>query len=220
MTDGVNRFPLTDAFVTNVKKDEVNARAGRRVHGKGQDGDPLHADRREHRHRSSSSSTPERARRTTSAARARSANSTPISRPPASTATPSTSRHHLAFPRRPHQRPAHARQQAGVPQCGDTGAGGGVEVFMDDAEMSQPDDRAHEGRVQQRPPRVRRARPQGDARMRPDKEIVPGITSMATCGHTPGHILAHRRVGHRARSTCRRTSPTCRSCSCAIPVGT
>ena len=38
-------------------------------------------------------------------------------------------RHHLALPRRPHQRPDQAGRLAGIPQRRDPGAGGGVEIL-------------------------------------------------------------------------------------------
>ena len=55
----------------------------------------------------------------------------------------------------------------------------------------------------------------------PDKELVPGITSVATYGHTPGH------TSHRIASGCapghsagRRDGARRRSCSRATPAGT
>ena len=59
--------------------------------------------------------------------------------------------------------------------------------FTDDAEMGKQTTRSHEGRVRRHAPRVRRARPQGRRQYEPDKEVAPGITSVATYGHTPGH---------------------------------
>ena len=81
----------------------------------------------------------------------------------ASTATAVDVVDHLPLPRRPHQRPADGRRQAGVPERRDHGAGGEWKFLIDDGEMSRQTQRPHEGRVHEHPPGVRRARPQGDA---------------------------------------------------------
>ena len=52
----------------------------------------------------------------------------------------------------------------------------------------------------------------------PGKEIAPGITSMATFGHTPGTTRSSSRRA-MTRCSCRQTSPT-RRYSCAIRAGT
>ena len=53
-----------------------------------------------------------------------------------------------------------------------------------------------------------------------DKEVVSGITAMGTPGHSAAPHLAHRRVGREQGAVSRPTSPMCRTCSRAIPAGT
>ena len=97
----------------------------------------------------------------------------------------------LALPRRPRERPADGRQQQGVSERRDSGAGERVE-FLDGRRRDEPgaegaDDRA----VRQQPPRVRRA---FDRKVTPyawDKEIVPGVTAVGTPGHSIGHTSYH-----------------------------
>ena len=51
------------------------------------------------------------------------------------------------------------------------------------------------------------------------KEVAPGITSIATPGHTPGHTSFA--IARAIRKSCfSQMSPTFRNCSCAIRIGT
>ena len=70
-----------------------------------------------------------------------------------------------------------SRQHAGVPECRDHGAGGRAQV-LDGRRQYEPRARRHEG-FQERSPRFRARGAQGDA-LRGGKELVPGITAVAT----------------------------------------
>ena len=60
--------------------------------------------------------------------------------------------------------------------------------FMDDAEMGKQTTRPHEGRVRRRCASVFDALGRKVTQYEPNKEVAPGITSVATHGHTPGHM--------------------------------
>ena len=113
----------------------------------------------------------------------------------------------------------NAGRQAGVPQCRNPGAGGRVDVLHGRRRDEPADHRAHEGRV-------RRTRTVFDALGRKvthyerGKEVAPGITAVATPGHTPGHMSLRRRLGQRARSIVQADVTNLRRCSRAIPAGT
>ena len=100
---------------------------------------------------------------------------------------PDRHRHHLALPRRPHQRPADGRQQAGLPERRDPGAGGGVEILHGRRRDGQADQRPHERRVRRTCAACSTRSAARSTQYEADKEVAPGIKSVATYGHTPGH---------------------------------
>ena len=126
-------------------------------------------------------------------------------------------RHHLALPWRPHQRPADAGQQAAFPNAEILVPAAEWKYFMDDAEMGkQTSDRMKGVFADLR--RVFDALGRKVTPYEPDKEwrrasprwrptaILPATTRTSSPRAT-------------ARCTCRPTSPTSR-CSCAIRAGT
>ena len=125
----------------------------------------------------------------------------------------------LAFPRRPCERPADARQQPGVSERRDQGAGERVEVLdgrrRDEPRLEGPHDRA----VRQQPPGVRRARPQGHA-----LRLGQGGRSRRDRGRHArpqhrAHVVRRRRPAAR-RCSCSPTSATTSRCSRRIRTGT
>ena len=163
ISDGVNTFPLGDSFVLNAKKDEVAAALEKGLHAEGQGQHPVRtagdqfrrqADRPRHRQRSGRLCIEQGRRR-------------PIRHQHGRGRLRSEERRHggdLAFPWRPHQRPAQRRRNARVRQRRSAGAVRRVEILHGRWRNGQADRRAHAGRVQERPPRVRgRAQEEGDA---------------------------------------------------------
>ena len=128
VTDGANTFKFADNHVTNKSRDEVNAALAAAYYEKDMMTTPYNpvvvntgsqARRHRHRHR--------RGELRAQQGRDRAVPDQPQGR--RHRPQRGRRRDHLAFPRRPHQRPAHARQQAGLPECRDHGAGAGVEVL-------------------------------------------------------------------------------------------
>ena len=121
VTDGVNRLPVTDEFVTNVKKEEVKAALAAAHMNPDVFVGPYNPivintgsklARRRHRHGSVRLHREQRHDR-------------PV--PDQSQSLRHRRQchrygHHLALPRRPHQRPAHGRQFAHLSQCRDSRA--------------------------------------------------------------------------------------------------
>ena len=120
-------------------------------------------------------------------------------------------RDHLALPRRPHQRPAHAGQQARVPECRNPGAGRGVEILHGRRrdEPSRPRDRMKGVFAGARD--VFDALGRKVTQYEAGKEVAPGITvgRDATATRRATSRTSSRRA--TARCSCRPTSPTCRA---------
>jgi len=93
------------------------------------------------------------------------------------------------------------------------------QFWMDDGEMS----RAPKGRMEGNFKNVRRVfSAEVQKRVKTyqwGKEVIPGVTAQGTPGHTPGHTSFVIASGSDAVYV-QSTSPTCRSCSPAIPTGT
>ena len=127
-TDGKRSFKLPDTFVLNAKKDQVNEALLAAHMEKDMMTIPytpivintgIKAHRRGHR-------------RGRSQLRAQQGRRRPVPEQPEGRGhRPRQGRygHHLALPRRPHQRPDQAGRLAGIPQRRDPGAGGGVEIL-------------------------------------------------------------------------------------------
>ena len=90
--------------------------------------------------------------------------------------------------------------------------------FMDDGEMSRQTTERMKG-VFSNARRVFDALGRKVTPYESGKEVAPGITSVATHGHTPDTCRTSSPPAP-ARSTCRPTSPIIRRCSCAIRAGT
>ena len=149
VTDGRNTFRCPTASSLNAKKDQVNEALAAALHGKGHDDDPVLADRHQHRLQARR----DRHRHRRSELRPQQGRRRPVPQQPEGRRhrpQRGRHRHHLALPRRPHQRPAHAGRQAGVPQRRDPRAGGGVEILHGRRRDGQADHRPHEGRVRGR----------------------------------------------------------------------
>ena len=69
--------------------------------------------------------------------------------------------------------------------------------FMDDGEMSKAAGNALVEGAYKNARRVFDALGRKVTPYEPNKEIAPGITSLATHGHTPGHTVARDRLGQR-----------------------
>ena len=105
-------------------------------------------------------------------------------------------RHHLAFPRRPHQRPEECRRHAGLSECRDHGAGDRVGVLERRSQHRQDASATNKGNFAN----VKKVFDGIKVTQYEDgKEIVPGITSMATPGPYTGPHLVHRCIGREAR---------------------
>ena len=203
VTDGSGTNPLSDAYVANAPKTAVNAAL---------EAEFLAKDKVTHAYTPvvvntgsklvaiDTGSGSARSRR----ARARSASTTAICRPPASTQR-GRCRDHLALPRRSHQRPGRGRQQAGVPERRDDGAGGrmGILVGRQQPEQAARGREAADGQLQ--------------ARVRSGRQQVHQVSGRQGAGaghhldrdpgHTPGHVSYTIASGDSIRCWCSPTSP-------------
>ena len=129
------------------------------------------------------------------AARAPAASSQPISKAAGIDPRHGRHRHHLALPRRPHQRPDQAGQLARLSQRRNLVPAVEWKYFMDDGEMSRQTTRPHEGRVRGRAHGVRMRSKRKVTQYDAGKEVAPGITAVATPRPHAGPHVLRRRLG-------------------------
>ena len=220
VTDGVNRFKFPDSFVANKNRDEVNDGLAAAFLQPATDKIAIPyspivvntgSQARRHRHRHGRGQL-----------RAQQGRCRPVPQQPQGRRhrpQPGRHRHHLALPRRPHQRPARRRQQARVPQRRDPGAGGGMEVLHGRRRDGQADQRPHEGRVRER---CAACSTRSAARSRPTSRTRRWRRASPRSRPTATRPATSRTSSPRATARCIVQADVTNHpvCSCAIPAGT
>ena len=187
VTDGVNRFKFPDGFVANKSRDEINKGLADAFLSPGSRHDrrSLHADRRQHGLQARG----DRHRHGRGQFRAQQGRGRPVPEQPEGSGIDRNQvdtviishfhGDHINGLLTADNKPAYPNAEILVPAAE-------WKYFMDDAEMGkQTSDRMKGVFAGLR--RVFDALGRKVTQYEPDKEVAPGITSVATYGHTPGH---------------------------------